>query len=354
VGIVLTRYPALTEPLQKVEEPYVESSRTEPLMRPDSLDIGVVGAGAIGSTFGASLAAGGFHVRFIDNSQARVNAINTGNLRLVCDAAAGPARIIPASAVSTAPGKPEFDVLLFTVKGYATEHAATAVSSFLRDGGIVISVQNGLGIHEQLARHFDPSRIAVGSTTVSAVVGESGDTHVAVDTWLGRSQTVLGAGNKLAAESVQVLDRFAGALSASGLPAGISESVDKIIWTKLCYAVSIGTVCAVAETDIAGALGSSSGRHLVRAVFEEVASVAQAVGVPIDAEAAWNDALQFWSSIKNHMPSMAIDVRAGRPTEVDSFALGMARLGSGVGVPATYCRCLGEVIKMKEPLAERG
>jgi 2-dehydropantoate 2-reductase len=332
----------------------VKSSRTEPPTRSASLDVGVVGAGAIGSTFGASLAAAGFRVRFIDNSQARVAAINTGNLRLVCGAEPGPARTIPATAVARPSAGLTFDVLLFTVKGYATGLAATAVSSCLRDGGVVVSVQNGLGIHEQLARHFDPSRIAVGSTTVSAVIGESGDTHVAADTWLGRSRTVLGTTKKLAPEPLGMLDRFAGALSASGLPAGTSGSVDEIIWTKLCYAVSIGTVCAVAETDIGGAVGSSSGRHLVRTIFEEVANVAQAVGVPIDTDAAWNDALQFWASIKNHVPSMAIDFRAGRPTEVDSFALGVARLGSDVGVQTTYCRCLGELIRMKEPSAGRG
>jgi 2-dehydropantoate 2-reductase len=135
-------------------------------MRSDSLDVGVVGAGAIGSTFGAYLAGGGFRVRLIDNSQARVAAINTGNLRLVCDIADGSGQTVPASAVTRAPAGLTFDVLLFTVKGYATELAATAVSSCLRPGGVVISVQNGLGIHEQLARHFDPSRIAVGSTTV--------------------------------------------------------------------------------------------------------------------------------------------------------------------------------------------
>jgi 2-dehydropantoate 2-reductase len=326
----------------------VESAKTGPPTRSDSLDIGVVGAGAIGSVFGSALAAAGFRVRFIDNSPARVAAINTGNLRLVCDSAAGQARIVPASAVTEASAGLTFDALLFTVKGYATEVAAAAVSSRLRDDGVVISVQNGLGIHEQLARHFDPSRIAVGSTTVSAVVGELGDTHVALDTWLGRSRTVLGAAKTLTPDSVNMLDRFAGALSVSGLPAGTSESVENVIWTKLAYAVSIGTVCAVSHTDIAGALDSSSGHHLVRTIFEEVASVAQAVGVPMDKEAVWNDALEFWSSIKNHVPSMAVDLRAGRRTEVDSFALGVARLGSGVGASAPYCRCLGELIKMKE------
>jgi len=329
----------------------VEPARTEPPVESECLYIGIVGAGAIGSTFGASLADGGFRVRFIDNSQARVDAINTGNLGLVCDDVAGSARILPACAAAEVPVGVTFDVLLFTVKGYATELAAAAVSSSLSETGIVISVQNGLGIREQLARHFDPSRVAVGSTTVSAVVGESGDTHVAVDTWLGRSRTVLGAATNLAPESLGMLGRFAGALSASGLPAGTSESIGNVIWTKLSYAVSIGTVCAVADTDIAGALGSSSGRHLVRAVFDEVASVAQAVGVPLDTDATWNDALGFWSSIGNHVPSMVVDVRAGRRTEVDSFALGVARLGSGVGVPAPYCRCLGELIKMKEPTA---
>jgi 2-dehydropantoate 2-reductase len=354
VGRVLTGHRTQTESLQKVEEPDVESSRTEPPGRSDPLDVGVVGAGAIGSTFGAYLTAGGFHVRFIDSSPARVAAINTGQLGLTSDAAAGRVLSIPPAAVAGAPTGPAFDVLLFTVKGYATEAAAAAVSSCLRAGGVVVSVQNGLGIHEQLARSFDTSGIAVGSTTVSAAVRESGDTQVAADTWLGRSRTILGAAASLAPGPAGILGRFTAALSASGLPAATSESVGGIIWTKLCYAVSIGTVCAVADTDIAGALGSSSGRHLVREIFGEVASVARAVGVPLDTEIVWQEALQFWSSIQDHVPSMAIDVRDGRPTEVDSFALGVARLGSDAGVSVAYCRSLGELIKMKKPPAKHG
>lgn len=326
----------------------MESARTGPPAGAGSLDIGVVGAGAIGSVFGSVLAAAGFHVRFIEASPTRVAAINTGNLRLVCDAGPDPARPVPPAAVNEVPAGTKFDVLLFTVKGYATEAAAASVSSCLRDGGVVISVQNGLGINEQLARHFDRSRIAVGSTTVSAAVTDPGNTQVTLDTWLGRSRTVLGATRTLAPSALSTLSRFAGALSVSGLPAATSESVDNVIWTKLAYAVSIGTVCAVADANIASALGTASGRHLVRTIFGEVCAVAQAVQIPLDAEAAWNDAVDFWSSIGNHVPSMAIDVRAGRRSEVDSFALAVARLGARVGAPAPYCQCLGELIKIKE------
>src|SRR6516165_855660 len=83
------------------------------------MQVCVVGAGALGSTIGGTLAAGGCEVWLIDSYQAHVDAINHSGLRMVEEESE---RVVTANARTSA-GIPPVDLVIVLVKSFHTRDA---------------------------------------------------------------------------------------------------------------------------------------------------------------------------------------------------------------------------------------
>ena len=112
--------------------------------------IAVMGAGAIGSYFGAMLARGGAEVTLIGRA-AHVEAIARHGLSLEMHDATETVRL--AAAVDPAAMRGAHWVL-FCVKSIDTEEAARAIAPHLARHAIVMSLQNGVDNVERMRRHF--------------------------------------------------------------------------------------------------------------------------------------------------------------------------------------------------------
>src|SRR5688572_20139220 len=102
--------------------------------------IAVMGAGAVGSYYGAVLARAGADVTLIGRAQ-HVEAIARNGLRL--ETAEGTQTIaVTASADPAAVGDARW--ILFCVKSIDTEEAARAIAPHLARDAVVLSLQNGV------------------------------------------------------------------------------------------------------------------------------------------------------------------------------------------------------------------
>ena len=111
------------------------------------MKIVILGAGALGSLFGAHLASAGEDVTLIARD-ARAKAIHDHGVTVT-----GLANLtVPVHVTARPQELQQADALLVTVKTYDMEPALESVAH-LRVGG-ALSVQNGLVKNEQLARRF--------------------------------------------------------------------------------------------------------------------------------------------------------------------------------------------------------
>ena len=111
--------------------------------------IAVVGAGAVGSYFGARLAQAGHAVVLIGRAP-HVEAIRRDGLQLQTKPGTETVHLEADSAIAAVRGA---DLVLFCVKSTDTDAVAREMAPHLAPGALVLSLQNGVDNAATIARH---------------------------------------------------------------------------------------------------------------------------------------------------------------------------------------------------------
>ena len=136
------------------------------------MKITVVGAGAMGGSYGGLLALAGHEVCLIDAWHAHVDAINRDGLRV--DGVRGDHRV--RAAASSGPIGGGADIVIVLVDANNTAAAAETARHVLAPDGFAITFQNGIGNVEQLQAALGWDRVLGGSSMCSAAsMGERVD-----------------------------------------------------------------------------------------------------------------------------------------------------------------------------------
>ncbi|HEY7604039.1 MAG TPA: 2-dehydropantoate 2-reductase [Gaiellaceae bacterium] len=298
------------------------------------MKIAVVGAGAMGSIFGAALARGGDEVTFVDVAEPLVDTINAQGVTIV----RGDERTTTKVTATTDPASVgTVDAIVFFVKCYHTASAARLAQPLAGPETIVASLQNGWGNGDVLASAFPPEQVVVGVTYNSGLVVEPGVVMHPAD-----QPTLVGP---FADGDTTRADRLAGALERAGLATTVETPVRPEIWKKLV--LNAATLPTAALTGMnAGALAAHDGmRGLVAETAREAASVAQALGYPIEADERVETILALLQRAGPSKASMLQDFEAGRRTEIDVINGAVVKAAEEHGVPVPLNRSFVALVK---------
>jgi 2-dehydropantoate 2-reductase len=308
--------------------------------------LGILGAGAVGCAYGHLLHRGGQDVTLVDVWAEHIEQIRATGLVVEGAGTTLTARI---SATTDASELRDVEAVLVLVKAFANEAAGAALAGALAPGSIVVTLQNGIGNVEVLARWLGPERVVQGSTTVAAQVRGPGRVIVADATLDGRSLTSLG--RPPSAGHAAVCERLIRALEQAALPAIMLDDVRDVVWRKMAMAAAIGPLCAILDCTVADVLERPPALELLRRTFAEIVRVAEADGVALDAEQLWSDAVETYGSIGPHPPSLAVDVARGRASEIETQLGEIVRRGQAAGIPTPAADVLATMIRAKAPPA---
>ena len=296
--------------------------------------VAVVGAGAMGSIFGARFQQGGLETVLVDVAQPLVDTINANGVTVVRGEEERVERV-PATTDAASAGSQ--DLVVFFVKCYHTASAAELAAPLVGPDTVVASLQNGWGNGDVLARTYDPAQIAVGVTYNSGTVLELGRVaHPGVGpTYVGP----FADGTRDGAE------RVAAALDAGGLEAHVVEPIRPEIWKKLI--LNAATLPTAALTGMnAGALTAHADMHaLVDETAREAVAVARALGYEIDAAERCEYIHGLLTKAGPAKASMLQDFEAGRRTEVDVINGAVVRAGEDQGVDVRLNRAFVALVK---------
>ena len=304
----------------------------------------VIGAGAIGSLLAGHLASV-CEVWVLTRRPEHAAALEREGLRV-----SGKSELVGRlHATSDATQLPPFDLGIFAVKANELQHAAGRVAG-LSPGATMMTIQNGLGAEEVVARHGD-------WPLISSVTFMSGnrhsDVHVEYEldtaTWLGPW-----AGTRTPYARVQAVAEL---IVASGLRAEPMEDLVPAQWSKLIFNCAINGVAALTELPHVALFGQEGEPPalgpLVRGLIDEGKAVAAAAGIEL-YEDPWEMNLlavargETDHSDYAHLPSMLEDVLARRPTEIDFIAGALVREADRHGVPAPLTQAVHRLVKAKE------
>jgi 2-dehydropantoate 2-reductase len=300
------------------------------------MKITVVGAGAMGGSYGGLLAVAGHEVSLIDAWQAHVDAINRDGLRL--EGVLGDHRVrLPASSGPTAGAQP--DVVIVFVDANNTENAAAAARQLVGPEGFAITFQNGIGNVEKLQAALGRERVLGGSSMCSAATRGPG--HVCF-THLGTTSV----GETDGSESPRAL-KLLEALRGASFDAEIEPNITGLIWQK--FVVNCGVNAISATTGLRGG-------EIVRLpeldafqdrVLKEVMAVTRAKGVRLpnpDIVAK----IKAQCHKKFNKPSMLQHVEAGRRTEIEALNGALIREARAQGIPVPNNEALVALLKGRE------
>jgi len=295
--------------------------------------IAVVGAGAMGSIFGARFHQAGHDTVLVDVAEPLVDTINADGVTIV----RGDDETVTHVPATTDPVSVGLaDLVVFFTKCYHTPGAAEGARPLVGPDTVVASLQNGWGNGDVLAAAYPPEQVVVGVTYNSGLVqGPGRVVHPAEQPTLVGSFTDDGRGAA----------RLAQALQDAGLEVAIASPVRPEIWKKLI--LNAATLPASALTGMnAGALGACDDtRALVADTTREAVVVAQALGYAIDYEERIATILALLEKAGPSKASMLQDTQAGRRTEIDVINGAVVTAADEVGVDVPINRSLVRLIK---------
>jgi 2-dehydropantoate 2-reductase len=313
------------------------------------MKIAMVGCGAVGSYYGAMLNRAGWEVQFLLRSD--YNAVRSNGVRI--QSPGGDFIAQPHCA-----NRPErigkSDLVFIALKTTANAEYARLLPPLIGPHTAIVTLQNGLGNEEQLAKLFRAEQILGGLCFVCLNRVAPGVIH-----HLDHGLIVLGEFQRPPEPRTHDL---AAMFRAAGVPCKVSDNLARAHWEKLVWNIpfnglgvaSVAGYEAMRVPDFKFQLSSSlspclttdqllaDGRweDLVRELMLEVIAAANALGLNIEQSLADNQ-IERTRTMGPYKASTLLDFEQGRPLELESLFLEPLRQAqrAGVATPRLTALC---------------
>jgi len=306
-----------------------------------TMRVGVMGAGAVGTFFGATLARAGLPVTLVGR-EGHVRAIEANGLEVT---SGGEVRQVRMAASTSIEALRDMDVVLVAVKSVHTDAVATDLGRVLGPATVLVSLQNGVDNAWRLSARL-PNPVVPSAIYVSVEMTGPGRLR-----HNGGGSIVAGRplhGGVTSPASGAVLDALVACFTAAGVTCTVSDDIRVDLWTKLTANCAYNAVSALAQLRYRHLAAHDGTREVMRMVTEENAAVAVAEGVPVTIDTLALAVKRIAEVMPEALSSTAQDLQLGRPTEIDDLNGFVVRRGQALGVPTPVNRTLQALVGLVE------
>ena len=288
------------------------------------MKIAVVGAGAMGSLFGAMLAEAGNDVWLYDVWLEHVQAINQNGLQIERE---GKTRTVKIKATVDPQQIGRAELVIIFVKSSQTNLAAETAQTIAGTNGSVMTLQNGMGNADVVAEFIDPERILAGTTSHGATLLGPGSIRHA-----GIGPTTIGAWSQTE-EGRQRAGQFAEFFNRAGIKTESVTDVRRVVWNKLLINIGINAITALTHIKNGQILDLEITRELSRYAVAEAVNVARAENIVIQDDAI-ERVFKVAEATALNRSSMGQDVDNRRQTEIAAINGFIVREAKRLGLAA--------------------
>lgn len=268
-----------------------------------AIKYGVIGTGALGGFYGGMLAKTGQDVHFLFRSD--FEYVQQHGLRV--DSVMGDFHLDKIHAYKKSLDMPPCDVVLVCLKTTGNHRLAELLKPVLHPGSVVILLQNGLGVEEDLADQLNDVFIAGGLAFICSNKIGPGHIH-----HLDYGKLIIGSYN---VPDQEVLKQVVADFQAAGIPTDLSADLWFARWQKLVWNIPFNGMTVVLNTTTDKIMANEQTRELSKELMLEVIHGANACGVPLKESLA-QQMIDMTIKMKPYAPSMKLDYDHRRPMEI--------------------------------------
>jgi 2-dehydropantoate 2-reductase len=296
----------------------------------DDKSLLIVGTGALATLFAARLSAAGHSVTMLGTWKSGLDSLRKTGARLVDSD--GIERVYRVHATDDPQECAGARYALVLVKAWQTERAARQLKQCLAEDGLAVTLQNGLGNRETLARDLGEARVLLGSTTTGA-------------TLLGPGLVRAGGEGVVSIERNQAAGPLEAALQSAKFNLQVVDDAQSLVWGKLVINAAINPLTALLRVANGELLTRPAARDVMGALARETAAVAEAERVRLPFSNPVHAAEDVARRTAANHSSMFQDIRRGAPTEIDAICGAVTRRGEHHGVATPYNRACWKLVR---------
>ena len=271
------------------------------------LRIGIVGSGAVGTYYGAKLAHGGSDVHFLmrgDLTEVRRDGIFVRGQ-------GENFRIAKINCYNSTKEIGPCDLVIVAVKAASNPDLLDLVPPLLHEQTMILTLQNGLGNEEVLAKHFGADRI-LGGLCFIAVDRHSRTEVERYDYGL----VILGEFNRTPQSRT---GEVAAEFRRANVKCSVTDDLALERWRKLIWNIPFNGLSIVAgRIDTAAILADENLRKFTLDVMNEVIAAAKKCGHELPTD-AWREHIKRTDNMSGYKPSTLQDWEAGKPLEIEAI-----------------------------------
>ena len=264
---------------------------------------GIIGTGAIGGYYGAKLAHAGQEVHFLLHSD--YEYVKQHGLQV--DSCDGSFHLDDVNAYQRPEDMPVCDVVLVCLKSVNNSKLLALLPPLLHDRTLVVLIQNGIGVEEDVQKMFPDVQLAAGlaficsAKTQPGIVSHQCYGSINLADYSCRDEALIQT----------VVDEF----REAGIETGLVE-YHEARWKKAVWNMPFNgmTVALHTQTDLL--LKSKSTRQLIREQMMEVVTTAQHLGVKNIDESFVDKMIEMTDAMTPYSPSMRLDYDFHRSMEI--------------------------------------
>lgn len=271
----------------------------------------ILGTGALGGFYGARLQRAGLDVHFLLHTD--VAHVRKHGLRI--ESKEGDFDLPRVHAYGRAAEMPRCDVVVVSLKATANDLLPSLLPPVVKDDGVVLLLQNGLGAEDLVARIVGPHRVMGGLAFLcSNKVGPGHIRHLDYGSVALAEYSADRAPRGVTERIKAIASDFARAL----IPVEVADDLVLARWKKLVWNIPFNGLSVVLRAMTDRIMADPETRALSISLMREVVRGAAAVGRTIPEDFV-RKMIDDTDKMPPYRTSMMLDYEAGKPMEIEAI-----------------------------------
>jgi 2-dehydropantoate 2-reductase len=291
----------------------------------------ILGAGGVGGYFGGRLIEAGADVTYLVREKRQQSLLEKG---LEIESPYGNLRL-QVNTVTSDTVSADYELILLAPKAYDLDSALDSLSAAIGESTVLLPFLNGIAHLGKLDERYGKRRVMAGVAHIAAELSPAG-----VVRQMSASHS-LSFGHRDAAHEAVAREFFRLCRQAK-FDSAYTEAVDQMLWTKWTFLATLAGATTMCRGSVGRIMAAQGGERLMRGMYAECLSVADAYAIPIPGDAQ-DKALQALTDASSTLTaSMLRDLLSGQRTEHEHILGEMLRMARArdLDLPligAAYC-----------------